>query len=100
MKDKLISAEALLLSVRDDPEINPKHFARIKEHIDHAPDVGKHGRWLNWKGEPIQPDEFRWSWTCSECKHELEFEEAVTAEEFPSNYCPNCGAKMDGDGNG
>ena len=56
----------------------------------------KTGRWLNWKGEPIERGEFRWAWTCSECKHELEFEEAVTADEFASNFCPNCGADMRG----
>lgn len=37
--EKLISAEALLLSVRDDPEIDGKNFARFKEHINHAPDA-------------------------------------------------------------
>ena len=39
--EKLISAEALLLSVRDDPEIKAKHFARIREHIENAPDAMK-----------------------------------------------------------
>ena len=41
-----------------------------------------HGRWR-----------FRKNWdlfVCSECSHE---------SSNYSNYCPNCGAKMDGDGN-
>lgn len=37
--EKLISAEALLLSFRDDPEINGKNFARVKRHIENAPAV-------------------------------------------------------------
>ena len=46
-----------------------------------------HGQWA------LYPD---WRYLrCSNCK--VEFEEAY----FPKtkNYCPNCGAKMDGDGN-
>ncbi len=43
-----------------------------------------HGRWVH-KGA--------WHIECSECKHVLaHIDEA-------KNYCPNCGAKMDGDGN-
>jgi hypothetical protein len=56
----------------------------------------KHGRWLNWQGEPIEPDEYWRCWRCSECTTEFEFPEAVDADEFASKYCPNCGAKMDG----
>jgi hypothetical protein len=56
----------------------------------------RRGRWLSWIGKPIPKDDFRWSWTCSECKHEVEFEEAVTADEFASNFCPNCGADLRG----
>lgn len=33
---KAIYAEDLLLAIRDDPEIDGKHFARIKEHISNA----------------------------------------------------------------
>ena len=55
-----------------------------------------HGTWLDWHGKPVQPGEFyRW-WACSECKYQYVFDEAVKKEHFPSNYCPNCGAKMDG----
>lgn len=58
-----------------------------------------HGTWLDWHGNPVSPDAFyRW-WRCSECKYQYVFDEAVKREHFPSNYCPNCGAKMDGDVN-
>ncbi len=46
-----------------------------------------HGRWV-WKetGE----EEYEMYWVCSKCGDHTYFE---------TNYCPNCGAKMDGDGN-
>lgn len=95
MADKLISAEALLLSVRDDPEIDGKHFARIKEHINHAPDTVKHGRWIEdyetfiqdngYESEPIHT-----GFVCSVCgRHSFAIEP----------YC-HCGARMDGDNDG
>ena len=117
MKDKLISAEALLLSIRDDLEINGKHFARIREHIDHAPDVGKHGRWVLTANE--EHSNYRWNVTaeCSECHHSKGEIYAAFFPGFPKdlardvlldnakkvkldNYCPNCGAKMDGENDG
>ena len=56
-----------------------------------------HGRWLDWHGNPTQPNMFyRW-WKCSECGHQYAFDEAVKRNYFASSYCPNCGAKMDGD---
>lgn len=52
--------------------------------IDKAPTVEerKHGRWINPKA---------WHVECSECHHVLEFICDV------KNYCPNCGAKMEGE---
>ena len=35
---------------------------------------------------------------CSECNQEYWFEDEPPTKIY--NYCPNCGAKMDGDGNG
>ena len=50
-----------------------------------------HGRWIE-KLTPIEwcEDDADIIWECSlcECRHFAD-----------SNYCPNCGAKMDGDGN-
>lgn len=42
----------------------------------------KHGHWLTKKA---------WHVECSECHHVLEFIGEV------KKYCPNCGAKMEGD---
>lgn len=54
--------------------------------IDEAPTVEerKHGHWLTKKA---------WHVECSECHHVLEFICDV------KKYCPNCGAKMDGESN-
>ena len=55
-----------------------------------------HGRWI-----PLEYDGFAdgnpvWDlWECSECR-----EEHSGDEDTLTPYCPNCGAKMDGDGNG
>ena len=44
-----------------------------------------HGRWTYTDGE------YEIYMICSECGWD---------SDFRTNYCPNCGAKMDGDGNG
>lgn len=61
--------------------------------IEAAPVV--HGRWI-----PIEYDGYAdgypvWDlWECSECQ-----EEHSGDEDTLTPYCPNCGARMDGDGN-
>ena len=86
MEDKLISAAALLESVRDDHSINGANFARVKRHIENAPAVDAvevvHGRWI--KGE--YPGEY----TCSRCG--MEYCEADHTVK-PCKYCPECGSK-------
>ena len=59
--------------------------------------IREKGRWLSWQGLPIYNDEDRHIFVCSKCKNELEFEEPVTLEDFPSDFCPNCGADMRGE---
>lgn len=87
--DKLISAEALLLSVRDDPEINGKNFARFKEHINYAPDAVKHGHWLI---RSSGNGEYASNWAeCSECH---------VCGSPHWKVCPVCETRMDGDNDG
>ena len=38
-------------------------------------------------------------YTCKECKYQCMVDDG-TGNDVAPNYCPNCGAKMDGDGNG
>lgn len=44
----------------------------------------KHGTWISRKNEPKHKD---W-WTCSECQGRFDYE---------WKFCPNCGARMDGE---
>ena len=53
-------------------------------------DPVKHGKWVKREGSD-------WEWAqeynCSECR---KYRLVVTPKEWEWNYCPNCGAKMDG----
>ena len=87
---RLIDANALIATFEksaDEDEVPFFHLDEITQEIFDAPTVDAvevvHGRWR-----------FRKNWdffVCSECSHE---------SSNYSKYCPNCGAKMDGDGNG
>ena len=94
MADKYISAEALTLSLRDDPDLNAASFARVKRHIEAAPDMVKRGEWINDAVEgfspfvdslPIWIDVMQ----CSVCKEYID-------GSHPKNFCPHCGADMRG----
>ena len=65
----------------------------VFEEIDNAPTVDAvevvHGRWIVCGDGEYVP------FMCSACGKTTSWYHAQTA-----NYCPNCGAKMDGDGNG
>jgi transposase len=81
---KIIYADDLLSTLRDDKSINGANLRRVIQHINAATavDTVVHGRW--------RIIDFAGAVECSVCGEEV-YEE--------SNYCPNCGAKMDGDGN-
>ena len=55
-------------------------------------DPYKHGEWL-----VIFNDDGSESWMCSVCCEEWEFPEGHPIDDDGCNYCPNCGAKMDGE---
>ena len=89
---KLIYADDLICALRDDININGTNFARVKSHIADAPTVDAvevvHGRWneINQMATGLP-----WKYRCNKCG---------CPQDYKHNYCPNCGAKMDGDGNG
>ncbi len=51
-----------------------------------------HGKWAK------QVEDGMYWYECSECGGEVP--KTRYKHDWYSNYCPNCGAKMDGDGNG
>ena len=70
-------------------------YHTVKEMVNPSPTVDAvevvHGRW-----EPVDHDG---SWRvdrCSVCHRRMHYVDYNQ----PYQYCPNCGAKMDGDGNG
>lgn len=84
-------AKAELLAIEEAIPAWPGFFNGFKtgyqnaaDRLDTIPTVEerKHGRWINPKA---------WHVECSECHHVLEFICDV------KNYCPNCGAKMEGE---
>ena len=50
-----------------------------------------HGRWIH-----VDDAEYE----CNNCRNHACFDELLDMSVPAYNYCPNCGAKMDGDGNG
>ena len=53
--------------------------------------VQKHGRWLGTH------DGWYYSYSCSECGAEALTKEETMHDQVCSAFCPNCGAKMDGE---
>ncbi len=84
-----IEREALFRSIADD--VAPFNVAMVFRHIHNAPaaDVApvRHGRWEVIEGMIENA-------VCSNCgRHFQSYYEAY-------HYCPNCGAKMDGETEG
>ena len=94
---RLIDANALLASKWCDSMKNDFDRARAKIIVQSCPTVDAvevvHGRWEQME---FWPD--GGTWRCSECGRQIMFmkDTPVTME---MHYCPNCGAKMDGDVN-
>ena len=71
-------------------------YAENLQAADVAPVV--HGRWIKkWdlydKGFYISRKEW---YTCSNCGMKTNYKDESFEKEVGYNYCPNCGAKMDG----
>ena len=102
---KLIDADALadniaVLFERNQALIDEWLMYQVEDAIDEAPTIDaepvRHGKWI----EHHEP--YTWMgytyWSCSECGFECGYEKDITIR---TNYCPNCGAKMNevNDGN-
>ena len=53
----------------------------------------RHGRFV-----PFEDALMDTCWECSECGLEFYLADGGTPKENSYNYCPNCGARMDGEG--
>ena len=86
--------EAIKRMVRDSDGKVPIDFGLVICAVSKAPTVDAvevvHGRW--------EKAEYNGFLRCDQCKDVYINEEWL--EDGKWNYCPNCGAKMDGDGNG
>ena len=91
-KKRLIDANALLKEIDFEYDLgygeiltDPKRFA---EMVDDAPTVDAvevvHGRWIELPSLIGLP----WKVQCDQCG---------CPQDYKHNYCPNCGAKMDGE---
>ena len=101
---RLIDADALAMAIVDAGQASKRYkigdfwelrYTEIKEVMDEQPTVDavpvRHGMWLP-KHHYIAGHEFVSGHICSECG-----DDALNAEgdEFLTDYCPNCGARMD-----
>ena len=90
MHDEYISREAALTALQDSDLFNTteRQLRAIRElpAADVAPVV--HGQWIDAYPD-IEPNPMFMYGICSECG----FEQGISKY---LNYCPNCGAKMDG----
>jgi DNA-directed RNA polymerase subunit RPC12/RpoP len=95
---RLIDANAFIATLEEiakEDENNYFHLDEITQEVFDAPTVEVvHGRWIGTH------DGWYYSYSCSECGAEALTKEGTMHDQVCSNYCPNCGAKMDGDGNG
>jgi len=83
-----IDADKYYEFLRDDIEITGNSFRRAVDYLNSLKTVDAvevvHGRWM----------EFNIMMTCSVCDKDWYYDDN-NCDEF--NYCPNCGAKMDGE---
>lgn len=93
-----IEREALIQTIQKDQWIGAqgKDYALCDIAEQPTADVVevRHGEWkLYWDDNYLS-----WSHKCSECGKFPLCKEETMHDEVLSNYCPNCGAKMDGKG--
>lgn len=99
---RLIDADALWDKVLEHTKDGDVIHRIPPDFIDNAPTVDaepvRHGRWDNIPNTYMTVASKFGSYSgyatsCSACRE-------VNPNAYKTNYCPNCGAKMDGGGNG
>ena len=100
--------EMVIQSKKDNPHSNSiqrqmhthehRHFLCMLNQAPTADVVEvRHGEWLpyDYDEEEYQDVEESYNWRCSICQDDISYLDMVERDLLP-NYCPNCGAKMDG----
>jgi DNA-directed RNA polymerase subunit RPC12/RpoP len=98
-----IRKERLLADILDKSIIhkssNVRDFLRIfykmvEQQTEADVEKIRHGEWL------YNTDDFTPKMRCSSCGYNKPLLAGENIKQEPNNYCPNCGAKMDGGKNG
>lgn len=64
-------------------------YIRTEKAIRDLPTAQKQGKWNKYPGEVVSPDGL-WGEVLYECPY------CGWAKHVPTNYCPQCGAKLEG----
>ena len=90
-RDKLLND--FELCNKQNPRWTPQRVKSLLVRANAADVVeAKHGRW------EFDGSDFADIWKCTACGVDWFFEYDPRSAETRVNYCPDCGAKMDGDG--
>lgn len=91
--DEYIKREALRDALYDADAITMNGVKILNQFPSSDVEPVKHGQWIGF-GDGYADGELVYDmWECSECGYD-----ADGADEKPNwNYCPNCGARMDGE---
>ena len=105
---RLISLDEALKATHSELYWTESQQAAVRSFLIKQPKVDAvevvHGRWIP---SDIDIDEYEqcmsdtadfYDWECSVCHYQMSYVDPVQRRHL-TNYCPNCGAKMDGDGN-
>lgn len=99
---RLIDADVIMVDLNDDADYADMLIKDIKEYIAEQPTIDaepvRHGRWII----KSNPENGWYKITCSECGED-ETAVAPCIGFMPNvkviwDFCPNCGARMDGGG--
>jgi rubrerythrin len=99
-----IEACVRITSRPDHPSAELRGANKVVSRIEAAPAADvvpvRHGRWI-FEATDMSSIKQRWIiWKCSECsaRRTAGWEFTSGGKKPKDNYCPNCGARMDGDG--
>jgi len=92
---ELIERDAAIVALTQSAD----YIADALERLERVPAVDavpvRHGQWIKMTG--MMPPEYHGHYCCSECGWHLKGLRNSWTREEEMPYCPNCGAKMDGE---